>query len=129
MAKLDFKNINFHDCELENLEILNNNNKLLLYFKMDTHLFPGKKFGILKILKFSKISDFIRQWMDLDLNLIQHIEFKDKGYKKVVEILFQLKEDTIYRIEYSGISFERVDKYDISTNNENSLKQFLEQNS
>ena len=88
MSKLDFKNIGFHDCELENLEILNNNNKLLLYIKMNTHLFPGKNYGILKILKFSKISDFIKRWMDLDLTLIQYIEFKDKEPKKMLKFYF-----------------------------------------
>lgn len=52
--------IDFHDSNLIDIKI--NEKELLLTISIDTHWFPGKKIGILKLIDCGDFDKFYKAW-------------------------------------------------------------------
>jgi hypothetical protein len=100
-------NISFHDSWLEDVRA--HGKALMLFIRIDTHWFPGRQYGILRLVGVVNPARAVAAYRKVPVPVIRQLDIKRRG--KAYRVSISLIEGSAIPVSCRSVSFKRVDRY------------------
>jgi len=108
MAKDEIDTLNFHDSDLT--QVNKKGKDVEFVISIDTHWFPGKKYGKLLLENCTLQAEFVKAWEKEDEGWLQNLEHMKKDRKHFFKLRFHNSEEREWIIQADEFDFKRVDE-------------------